>query len=161
VSPFARRKRGAQRLNAAHSSYRRATINASQLDTTISISKKAMVWPVIVSICEVNTEDALLSDYDDGTVDDIINRYKGIIDNNSERFEFVTKVMSAYNAFNIGEKTSDKTRKFISKKWQEFSGEFSIPNNEQDILEPIVKLAISNVIRRNRTIVRIKSEVGL
>ena len=137
------------------------TINSSQHNLSLSISKKSMIWPLIVSICEVNAEDALLSDFDEGDVDQIIGRYKSIIDNNSERFQFVTKVLSAYNSFGINLKGSERIKSFVSKHWQDFSGEFDIQSVEIDLIEPIVKLAVSNVIRRHRNIVRIKGEVNL
>lgn len=136
-------------------------INASQHNATLSITKKSMVWPIIVSICEVNIEDALLSDFDPSEVDHIINRYKAIIDNNSERFQFVTKVLSAYNSYGVNIKGSERINAFVAECWRNFSDDFDIQPTETALLEPIVKLAVSNVIRRHRNIVRIKSEVNL
>jgi hypothetical protein len=137
------------------------SINASQHDFSHSLTKRSMVWPLIVSICEVNSEDALLSDFDEGEVDQIINNYRSIIDNNSERFEFVTKVLSSYNSYGVSVKGSERIKSFVSEHWQDFSAEFDIQTTEKDIFAPIVKLAVSNVIRRHRNIVRIKSEVNL
>jgi hypothetical protein len=137
------------------------TINTSQHNTSLSITKKSMVWPLIVSICEINSEDASLSDFDEGDIDQILNRYKAIIDNNSERFEFVTKVLSAYNSFRTNMKGNERIKSFIATHWQDYCSEFAIPNAESDVLETIVKLAISNVIRRRINIVKIKGAVNL
>jgi hypothetical protein len=135
--------------------------NASQHDTSLSITKQQMVWPLIVKICDVDAEDALLSDCNEGDIDDIINRYKILINNNSERFEFVTKVLTGYDTFDSARTSREKTKAFIEQKWEEYANEFDLPTAEADILETIVKLAISNVVKRHRKIVEIKSGVNL
>jgi hypothetical protein len=135
--------------------------NASHHNTSFSIKKESMVWPLIVSICKVNNEDALLSDVDEGEIDQIINNYKTVIDNNSERFDFVTKVLSAYNLYGVMMKGNERTKSFVLEHWQDFSSDFEIQATDTDILEHIVKLTISNIIKRRRNIVRIKSEVNL
>jgi len=137
------------------------TINASQHDISLTITKKSMIWPLIVSICNVNSEDAILSNYDEGEVEHIIERYQSIIVNQSERFEFVTKVLSAYSLYRVNVRGDERIKSFVSDHWVDFCDDFDIQHDENDIVEPIVKLAISNVIRRHKNIVKIKQEVNL
>ena len=137
------------------------TMNASQPDTSLSISKKEMIWPLIVSICGIDAEDALFADCDEGDIEDIRHRYNAIIHNNTERFEFATRVLSEYNAFNTNMKSNERTKLFIETHWNDYQESFDIPYAEQDILETIVKLTISNVIKRRRKIIEIKSGVNL
>ncbi|MDR3348660.1 MAG: hypothetical protein LBO03_03500 [Acidaminococcales bacterium] len=135
--------------------------NASQHDETLKITKEQMIWPLIVSICDLNTEDALLADYDEGDIDNIIRRYGAVINNNSERFEFVSKVLSGYNSYEPSMKSSAKTKSFIENNWFNYSNDFDVSTAERGVLEVIVKLAISNVIKRRDRIVRIKAGVNL
>jgi len=135
--------------------------NASQHELTASITKGQMIWPLIVSICGVDKEDALLADCDDCELDEVRRKYSAIINNNAERFEFVTKVMSAYNAYQPGMKSREKTSSFIARHWVDFQDEFYAPNMARTVLGIIVKLAISNVIKRRYIIVDIKKGINL
>ncbi len=85
-------------------------VNATKLST--SISKKGMVWPVIAILCEVGEDDAELEDYDDSDVAEILQKYRGVI-NNSERFEFVSRVLSDYTDFHPEMKSKERIQKFI------------------------------------------------
>ena len=137
--------------------------NSSQSDLSLTISKKQLVWPLIVSLCNINSEDAYFADSDDGDIDDIIHRYGAIINNNSERFEFVTKVLTGYNkivASSPSLSSRERTKQFINQNWTDYKDEFVLPASD-DIMEQIVKLTISNVIKRRRNINQIKSEVNL
>jgi formylmethanofuran dehydrogenase subunit D len=135
--------------------------NASQHDATLKITKEQMIWPLIVSICDLNTEDALLADYDEGDIDNIIRHYGSVINNNSERFEFVSKVLSCHNSYEPSMKSGTKTKMFIENCWSNYSNDFDVPTAELDVFEVIVKLAISNVIKRRDRIVKIKAGVNL
>jgi len=135
--------------------------NTSQHDLTVSITKEQMIWPLIVSICGVDKEDALLANCDDGDFDEVRRKYSDIINNKAERFEFVTKVMSAHNAYQPAMKSREKTNSFIASHWMDFKGEFYAPNMANTVLEIIVKLAISNVIKRRYTIAEIKKGINL
>ena len=137
------------------------TVNASQHNTSLRITKKQMIWPLIVSICDLNTEDARLADYDEGDIDNIIRCYGAVISNNSERFEFVSRVLTGYNSYEPSMKSVARTKAFIENCWSNYKDDFDVPNTEQEIFELIVKLAISNVIKRRDRIVKIKAGVNL
>jgi hypothetical protein len=150
---------GASLLKIWHSSF---FINASQHDTALSITKREMIWPLIVTVCDIDITDAILADCDEGDITDIIHRYRHIIGNNSERFEFVTKVLSGYESFGTpGMQSEEKTKTFIMEKWNDYMEDFEISTTENDILETIIKLTVSNVIKRRRRIVEIKKGVNL
>jgi hypothetical protein len=119
-----------------------------------------MVWPLIVSICELNRDDASLSGCDDGEFDEIKNEYKTIIDNNSERFSFITKVLTSFSQYDINtqEKRVDK---FISDNWKNYENEFSLNNIDKKVKEKVIKLTLSNVIKKRYMIAKIKTGVHL
>lgn len=70
-------------------------VNASQSTTTIT--KEHMIWPIIAILCEVSEDDAEFETYDEGDVAEILQKYRSVINNNSDRFDFVSCVLSDYN----------------------------------------------------------------
>ena len=134
-------------------------INATQ--KIVNITKKEMIWPLIVHVCGINNEDEMLANCDEGECEEVMLKYESLINNNSERFEFVTKVMSAYNLFEPAMKSKERTQKFISNQWTEFQSEFDAPNLSSNVLEIIVKFAVASVIKRRSVIARINKEVNL
>lgn len=135
------------------------TVNSSQVST--SITKKRMIWPVIAILCEVGEDDANLEDYDESDVYEILHKYRSIINNNSERFEFVTRILSDYNEFHSEMKSRERTKKFVDENWQNYKDVFYLNSIDQDIEEIIIRLTITNVLRSRRVIADIKGKVKL
>lgn len=134
-------------------------INATQL--TVSISKKRMVWPVIAILCEVGEDDAELENYDDSDVTEILQKYRGVINNNSERFEFVSRVLSDYTDFHPEMKSKERAQKFIEENWQNYKDSFDLKSADATTEEVIIRLTITNVIRSRKVIAEIKGKVKL
>lgn len=134
-------------------------INATQITT--SISKKRMVWPIIAILCEVGEDDADLEDYDDSDVDEILQKYKSIISNNSERFEFVTCVLSNYSDFHSEMKSKERVKKFIEENWSNYRDNFDLRNADEKTKEVVMRLTLANVLRSRRVIAEIKGKVKL
>jgi hypothetical protein len=137
------------------------SVNATKQNTHITINKKEMVWPLIVSICNINTEDALLAECDEGLLNEVIQKYEKIMSNKSESFEFITKIISAHSEYGQNLKPNEKTKLFIQNCWREFANDFVFMNIDDEILEIITKVTISNVIKRRININNIKKAVNL
>lgn len=135
--------------------------NATLRDTSIIISKKQMIWPLIVSVCRVDKNDAVLADCDACDFEEISGRYRAIINNKTERFEFIAKVMAAYTSYKPAMHSAQKTREFIATQWSNLKDEFDAPNMDAAILEMVVKVALGNVIRSRKLIADLKREVNL
>lgn len=134
-------------------------VNATQ--STTSISKKRMVWPIIAILCEVGDDDAELEDYDKGDVAEIIQKYRQVINNNSERFEFVSIVLSDYSEFHPEMKSKKRTRKFIEHNWQNYKSSFDLKSADASTEEIVIRLSLVNVIRSRKVITEIKGKVKL
>ncbi len=134
-------------------------INASQL--TKSITKKRMVWPVIAILCEVCEEDAELEDYDESDVSSILEKYKNVINNNSEHFEFISRVLSDYNYFHPEMKSKERTKKFIDDSWVNYKDFFDLKCADTTTEEMVIRLTVCNVLRSRKIISEIKSKVRL
>lgn len=134
-------------------------INASQLIT--SITKKRMVWPIIAILCEVGEDDAELEDYDDSDVSEILQKYRSVINNNSERFEFVSCILSEYNEFHPEMKSKERTKKFIEEKWGNYKNSFDFKSADSTTEEMVIRLTVVNVLRSRMVIADIKSKVKI
>ena len=135
------------------------TVNASQLST--SITKKQMVWPIIAILCEAGEEDAELEDYDESDVNEILQKYRSVINNNSERFEFVSRILSDYNEFYPEMKSKERTKKFIDENWQNYKDSFDLKSADQITEEMVIRITVTNVLRSRRVIAEIKGKVKL
>ena len=134
-------------------------VNASQLTT--SITKKRMVWPVIAILCEVGEDDAELVNYDDCDVVEILHKYRSVVNNNSENFEFISRVLSDYNEFHPEMKSKERTRKFIDYNWGNYKDFFDLKSTDSTTEEIVILLTVSNVLRSRKVIAEIKGKVKL
>ena len=134
-------------------------VNATQLSQ--SITKKRMVWPVIAILCEVGEDDAEIEDYDESDVVEILQKYRSVINNNSERFEFISRVLSDYNEFHPEMKSKERTKKFINDSWKNYSDCFDLKNIDPTTEEMVIRLTVINVIRSRKVIAEIKGKVKL
>ncbi len=135
------------------------SVNASQ--RTTSITKESMVWPIIAILCEVRETDTELDDYDSSDVAEILRKYKAVINNNSERFEFISKVLSDYEEFHLEMKSRDRVPRFISERWNQYTEDFDLKNADTATAEAVIRLTILNVLKSRRIIADIKSKVKL
>lgn len=134
-------------------------VNASQLTT--SITKKRMVWPVIAILCEVGEDDAELEDYDYSDATEILQKYRSVINNNSERFEFVSRVLSDYIEFHPEMKSKERTKKFTDGNWQNYKDSFDLKSADSTTEEMVIRLTVANVLRSRKVIAEIKGKVKL
>jgi len=135
------------------------TVNASQ--KTTSISKKRMVWPIIAILCEIGKDDAKLEDYDESDVAEILQKYRSVINNNSESFEFITRVLSDYNDFHPEMKSKERGKKFIEENWGNYKNNFDLKSADPTTEEMVIRLTISTILRSRKLIVEIKGKVKL
>ena len=134
-------------------------VNATQQST--AITKERMVWPVIAILCEVSEEDAELQDYDEHDIEEIVHKYRNVINNNSERFAFVSRVLSDYNDYAQELKPRERTQKFINDKWNNYEDCFDLKSADQQTREMVIRLTVANVLRSRKVITEVKGKVRL
>ena len=67
--------------------------NGSQTNITIKLSKKEIVWPVIVLVLGKQLPAECIEDYDQGFVNEITTPYSYLINTISEQYDFITKIL--------------------------------------------------------------------
>lgn len=130
-------------------------------NSEIRLSKKDIIWPVIVMITK--NQNYCEDDLDDSEVDEISKNYESIINTCSEKYEFVTKVLCAYNSFGKELKHNERKQKFIETECDEFaylleSDDLSLSST---IKEKLLQVIVSNILNKRIQIEKIKNVVNL
>lgn len=137
-------------------------INGSKRNPTIELSKKDIVWPILVHETDINHCDyEFSSQFDIGVYDEIVRQYKNIINSRCERIEFFTKILYDYIKFHSTKKPIEKCQDFIDHSWENYKSEFSAYNIDSQTLEGLTKIILYNVIRRRIIIDNVKQGVNL
>lgn len=136
--------------------------NASQRDRSIKISKKDMIWPLIVWICE-NRAHKSLDELDAADKEEVLKHYNSVIKTNSERFDLFTKVMESYDEFTKQKRGKSKeiTELFIASESEKFREEFNFFKAPKDIEALVLKLTIERIIESRHTVSKVKDELGI
>lgn len=136
--------------------------NATQKNIELTISKKQLVWTIIVLTTDVEkNESEYLDDVDSCDYQEIVCSYRNLINTCTERFEFATKVITDYNEYFYEGKAKDKLSSFINEKWQNYMDEIDIKGMDDDIKEQIIKIIIHNILKQKRIVNSIKKKVNL
>ena len=127
----------------------------------IKLTKDDIIWPLIVLITKNDNYDD--ENLDDSEVEEINRLYNDIINTCSEKYEFVTKVLYAYNYFQKDENKRKRVRNFIEQKYLDFSFIFegmdvSIENGSKELL---LKIILRNILNKRIQIEQIKRAVNL
>lgn len=136
--------------------------NGGKNNVNIKLSKKDIIWPILVKITEIEQcHDEFLNQFDPSVYEEIVNRYADTINSSCEQCEFFIKILSDYNLFKTEKKSNEKMADFIEKNWENYVSEFYVEDVEEEILEAMTKIVIYNIIRRRFAIDRIKKEVNM
>lgn len=135
--------------------------NGTKKNVDITLTKNDIIWPIIVFETDnPNYED---EDLDESEMEEVCRYYNDIINNCTERYEFVTKVLIAYNDFQKEEKIRTRTENFLKTEIEKFMFLFAdiseaIPEcTKKHILRKIIQQILYKRIQINR----IKKEVNL
>lgn len=136
--------------------------NATQRNVELTISKKQLVWTIIVLTTDIEkNESEYLDDIDCCDYQEIVCSYRNLINTCTERFEFATKVITDYNEYFYEGKARDKLSSFINGEWQNYMDEIDMNGIDDDIKEQIIKIILYNILKQKRIVNSIKKKVNL
>lgn len=129
-------------------------------DKSINLKKKELIWPIIVLI--TNNDDYDEYDMDDSETEELLSSYKYIINICSEKYEFITRVLFAYNNFKTAENKT-KLDKFINSESHNFKYLFDDINMNlsEDMQDKLLQIILRNIICQRIKINKIKDAVNL
>lgn len=136
--------------------------NGTRKDEKITLSKKSLIWPIIVITTNIDkTDPAFIERFDAVQYDEVVRRFHETIDSCCERVEFFTKILYDFHSYNNSGKPSEKTLNFVEECWQNYKTEFDGIGIDSETVEGLTKVVVYNVIRRRYDIDKIKKGVSL
>ena len=135
--------------------------NGSQTDVTIKLSKKEIVWPVIVLTLGKQLPTEYIEDYDQGFINEITTQYSYLVNAVTERYDLITKILFDYNSLNCTMPMRERARKFIADKWKDYVSVFSFETLVEEVQEAVTKVILAKVIQQRYLIDNISREVLL
>lgn len=136
-----------------------------------SLKKKDIIWPIIVLLIGKNrVNDPFYDDYLIGDYEHLMREYNDVIKITTERFRFITKVLSDFNSYEANiRQMSKKIRKrkylddeFIEQNWRDYVKLFGLNAlNDGEDQEDLAKIILHRIILNKRDINEIKKKVGL
>lgn len=140
-------------------------INSSTSNPDIVLTKKDIIWPIIVIITETKDIPEDLDDrIDESLYEDIVHNYRDLINNCSENYALFIKVIHDYTEYKESSNFSKKIKSFIDNKWQEYVSEFNIDEIEdldEDLKIGLTKTILYKILANRRDIDKVKRRLNI
>ena len=137
--------------------------NASQNDRKASITKKDMMWSLIVLFCE-GVDDSRLGNFDDADSTEIREKFSTVISDHAERFGMVSRIMTEYEKYkrrHSNQRGDEVQKSFIEEKHELFASDFDLAGLEPRLAIAIRKITIEKILQQQRKISKVKEAVNL
>lgn len=136
--------------------------NGSKRRATIRLSKKDLMWPILVIATDVTRcNDDFALQFDSAVYDEITNQYYELIDTCCERYEFFVKVLSDYNEFQSTKPQSAKCVEFALHNWEDYVQELKLDNADEETQKHLVQIVLYNIVKNRLTIEKVRRGVNL
>ncbi|MCY7008599.1 hypothetical protein OCK72_08100 [Fusobacterium simiae] len=127
----------------------------------IKLKKSDIVWSIISLIVDVGKiDDKFAEHFDSSLYEEIINKYKEIIDSCCERCETFIKILHDYQLFKTDKKEKDKCLDFVMTRWTDYKLEFKLEHADENVEEGLIQIILYNIIKNRIAIDRIKKGVN-
>ncbi|HWP80745.1 MAG TPA: hypothetical protein VN446_08900 [Candidatus Acidoferrum sp.] len=136
--------------------------NGSKKDAAITLTKKSIIWPILVIETDVtHCDNDFLEQLDVCIYDEVVRLYKETIDSCCERIDFFTRVLFDFNEFPSSKRQSEKSIDFVNSAWENYKAEFAVDKIDAETLEALTKVILFNILRRRIVIDRVRQGVNL
>lgn len=136
--------------------------NSTKSNPDIKLSKKDIIWPILVIATDVERcDDAFAEQFDTGLYDEIVHQYSSIIDSCCERCEFFIKVLCDYNNYQSDKKNAEKCVDFALTKWPDYISALKLDNADEETQRGLAQIVLYNIVRNRIVINRVKRGVNL
>lgn len=124
--------------------------NATQSDTTISISKEKMIWPLIVLVVDKTAANEYKTNFNDDEIGEIEQKYKMIINQNTMSYDMISRVLSDHR------KSKKAQKLFVADQWRNYLDIASTIEADDDTKESLVKIILYRILTQRKCIRDIK-----
>lgn len=150
---------GKKLLNVWHESI---FVNGTKKNSNILLSKKDVIWPIIVIATEVEWHGDSFEDYFDiSSYSEILYQYKDYIDSCSEEFEIMTKILYDFKSYKYDKPLAEKAKDFAINCWQNYSSDFDVDGLNDEIKKGLIQMIIYKIVRNRLIIGKVKEVVNL
>lgn len=129
--------------------------NATQSDTTISISKEKMIWPLIVLVVDKTAANEYKANFNDDEIGEIEQKYKMIINQNTMSYDMISRVLSDHR------KSKKMQKLFVADQWRNYLDIVSTIEADDDTKESLVKIILYRILTQRKCIRDIKRGANL
>lgn len=130
----------------------------------IDIQKDDLAWPIIIYSLDSSSEEFYEEfDLDISEEDAIENIYKDFIEKKSLEFSLLNEVSNHFLSFTTNKSYTTRRslpKEFIEKHYYHYSQKMFF-NELNDMSEPVTKLILWKIIKKIRTIDKLRREIGL
>ena len=129
--------------------------NATQSDTTVSVTKEKMIWPLIVLVVGKTSANDYKKDFDDDEADEIERNYKLIINQNTMDYKIITRVITGHK------ESGQKVKDFINDHWNEYLDIVKGTEADEETLQSLVQIILYRILMKRKYISNIKRGANL
>lgn len=129
--------------------------NATQSDTTISISKEKMIWPLIVLVVDKTAANDYKKDFDDDEIGEIDRKYRMIINQKTMSYEMISRVLSDFR------KAKKPQKQFVTDCWRDYLDIVKAIDADESVRETVIKIILYRILTQREYIRDIKRGVNL
>ena len=132
--------------------------SGTKRDPLLRLTKNDVIWPVIV----LATNNLIFDDedLDDSETEEITRLYKDVINICTEKYEFVTKVLYAFNGFDKGTK-KERVKLFIESHYKDYLYLLEDITMNDEFKDSLIKIILRNVLNKRIQINGIKEATNL
>ena len=129
--------------------------NATQNKTSISISKKEMIWPLIVLVVDKTAANEYKKDYNDDELEEIDRKYRLIINQETLNYPMISRILSSYKNSKIDRK------QFVLEQWSNYLDMVEAIQADDSTKESLVKIILHRILTQRHCILNLKKGTGL
>lgn len=135
--------------------------NGSTSNQSLTVTKKDIVWPVIALITDIEKNNTIHNNYDEGEYREIVRNYRRVINYKSAKFEFVSKIVYDFTHYQTANVGQAKFEEFIEGQWNAYISDFPTKEIPNEIQADIIKATLRTILTQRFDINNIKKGARL
>lgn len=138
--------------------------NASQPRRDVVITKKKMIWPIVVWECENRKSLVKIDGFDPDEIEDVLRRCRATISDKEDNFQFAARVFGDFIQFQEDHpsfKFREQINGFIAERWKDYEEEFDFNLTDRRSMQVAVAVALERIIVNNDFMESIKRKVHI
>lgn len=136
--------------------------NGSKSDRAIRLTKKDIVWPIIVFVTgygQLDRNSCYCTDLDEGEFVIIQSKYRELIEDTCERFDLSVKVITDFYEKNMSGRQA--IERFIEENWMSYQDDFGLEQVDASLKVSLTKIFLYTILKSRYDIDNIKKSVKL